>query len=230
MSADPRLDAVTGSGQFFDLPVVLRAGVSGAYLGAYYVLAHLALGHTALWGSSMAMRREAWLAVRSRVSRRRPGGARRPRPRVRPRTRAADPVRPGRCGWGCPPGPCVGTPSGSAGSTVRGAPCASTGGLRRRGTGGGHGWRAERQPVEDAVRVEDVVGEGRALDEPGALVQAAGGRRSSPRCRSPGARCGCPGRPRRRARARASRRRPPARGPRSWSASTSARCPPVRAP
>ena len=69
MHADPRLDAVTGAGQFFDLPVVLRAGVSGAYLGAYYVLAHLALGHTALWGSSMAMRREAWLAVRSRVSR-----------------------------------------------------------------------------------------------------------------------------------------------------------------
>ncbi|MDQ0374795.1 glycosyltransferase family 2 protein [Cellulomonas humilata] len=69
MGADPHLDAVTGSGQFFDLPVVLRAGVSGAYLGAYYVLAHLALGHTALWGSSMAMRRDAWLAVRSRVSR-----------------------------------------------------------------------------------------------------------------------------------------------------------------
>ncbi|KQY25344.1 glycosyl transferase family 2 [Cellulomonas sp. Root485] len=69
MQADPRLDAVTGSGQFFDLPVVLRAGVSGAYLGTYYVLAHLALGHTALWGSSMAMRRDAWLAVRTLVSR-----------------------------------------------------------------------------------------------------------------------------------------------------------------
>lgn len=69
MSADPDLDAVTGSGQFFDLPVVLRAGVSILYLGAYYVLAHLALGHTALWGSSMAVRRESWLAVRSSVTR-----------------------------------------------------------------------------------------------------------------------------------------------------------------
>ncbi|GEK21106.1 glycosyltransferase [Cellulomonas xylanilytica] len=69
MRADPGLDAVTGSGQFFDLPVVLRAPVSGAYLGAYYVLAHLALGHTALWGSSMAMRRESWLAVCSDVCR-----------------------------------------------------------------------------------------------------------------------------------------------------------------
>ena len=112
MSADPHLDAVTGSGQFFDLPVVLRAGVSGAYLGAYYVLAHLALGHTALWGSSMAMRRDAWLAVRSRVSRLRPGGARRPRPRVRPRTRAADPVRPVAAGGGVRSVPARARPAG----------------------------------------------------------------------------------------------------------------------
>jgi len=69
MDADPHLDAVTGSGQFVDLPAVLRPGVSGAYLGAYYVLAHLALGHTALWGSSMAVRRDAWLEVRARVAR-----------------------------------------------------------------------------------------------------------------------------------------------------------------
>jgi glycosyltransferase involved in cell wall biosynthesis len=68
MGADPSLDALTGSGQFFDLPVPLRAPVSGAYLGSYYVLAHLALGHTALWGSSMAVRRDTWLEVRSRVS------------------------------------------------------------------------------------------------------------------------------------------------------------------
>ena len=92
--ADPALDAVTGSGLFFDLPPVVRGAVSGAYLGAYYGLCHLALGHTALWGSSMAMRRESWLAVRSRGASRRPGGARRPRPRVRARATAADPVRP----------------------------------------------------------------------------------------------------------------------------------------
>lgn len=69
MQADPTLDAVTGSGLFFDLHPLLRAPVSGAYLGAYYALTHLALGHTTLWGSSMAMRREAWLDVRSHVSR-----------------------------------------------------------------------------------------------------------------------------------------------------------------
>lgn len=69
MHADPTLDAVTGSGLFFDLPPLLRAPVSGAYLGAYYGLTHLALGHTTLWGSSMAMRREVWQAVRSQVRR-----------------------------------------------------------------------------------------------------------------------------------------------------------------
>ncbi|WP_315096726.1 glycosyltransferase family 2 protein [uncultured Cellulomonas sp.] len=69
MRADPDLDAVTGSGQFFDLPRVLQGPVSGIYLGAYYVLAHLALGHTALWGSSMAVRRRSWLEVRSQVCR-----------------------------------------------------------------------------------------------------------------------------------------------------------------
>ena len=67
--ADAALDAVTGSGEFFDLPWVVRGAVSGVYLGAYYGLCHLALGHTALWGSSMAMRRSVWLEVRSLVSR-----------------------------------------------------------------------------------------------------------------------------------------------------------------
>jgi glycosyltransferase involved in cell wall biosynthesis len=69
LGADLALDAVTGSGEFFDLPLALRGAVSGAYLGAYYGLCHLALGHTTLWGSSMAVRRQAWLEVRSLVSR-----------------------------------------------------------------------------------------------------------------------------------------------------------------
>lgn len=69
MASNPALDAVTGSGQFFDLPPAVRGVVSGAYLGAYYVLAHLALGHTTLWGSSMAVRRASWLAVRTLVRR-----------------------------------------------------------------------------------------------------------------------------------------------------------------
>ncbi|NUU17760.1 glycosyltransferase family 2 protein [Cellulomonas humilata] len=69
MAEHPDLDAVTGSGEFFDLPSWVRRPVSGAYLGSYYLLAHLALGHTTLWGSSMAIRRSTWLAVRTLVSR-----------------------------------------------------------------------------------------------------------------------------------------------------------------
>src|SRR5690606_11699464 len=54
---------------FHDLPRGVRTAVAVAYLGAYYVLCHLALGHTALWGSCMALRRTAWAAVRDAVVR-----------------------------------------------------------------------------------------------------------------------------------------------------------------
>ena len=67
--ADPELDAVTGTGWFHDVPPVLRWLVEAAYLGSYYVLGHLALGHRPLWGSSMALRRSSWLAVRDDVHR-----------------------------------------------------------------------------------------------------------------------------------------------------------------
>lgn len=66
---DERVDAVTGPGHFHDLPPVLRELALIAYLGAYYVLTHLALGHTALWGSSMAVRRTSWERVRDGVHR-----------------------------------------------------------------------------------------------------------------------------------------------------------------
>ncbi|MGO1335796.1 MAG: glycosyltransferase family 2 protein [Cellulosimicrobium funkei] len=69
MAADPTLDAMTGTGTFDDLPRGARAAVAIAYLGAYYVLCHLALGHTALWGSCMALRRSACTAVRDAVVR-----------------------------------------------------------------------------------------------------------------------------------------------------------------
>ncbi|MEE6281340.1 glycosyltransferase [Georgenia sunbinii] len=64
--ADCRWDAVTGVGRFYELP---RTGgaVAAVYLGAYYLLCHAALGHHALWGSSMAVRRSAWLDVRDGV-------------------------------------------------------------------------------------------------------------------------------------------------------------------
>ncbi|NHC25052.1 glycosyltransferase family 2 protein [Nocardioides sp. IC4_145] len=67
--SDPGLDAATGIGAFHDLPWGVRHVAAAAYLGAYYVLTHLALGHTALWGSSMALRRTAWEAVRADVHR-----------------------------------------------------------------------------------------------------------------------------------------------------------------
>ncbi|MCP2266921.1 glycosyltransferase family A protein [Promicromonospora thailandica] len=69
MSEDPRLDALTGTGLFHDAPRGLRTVLSVGYLGAYYVLAHLALGHTALWGSCMAVRADAWRAARADVVR-----------------------------------------------------------------------------------------------------------------------------------------------------------------
>jgi glycosyltransferase involved in cell wall biosynthesis len=69
MAHEPGLDAVTGTGRFVDLPAGVAAVASAGYLGSYYVLCHLALGHTALWGSSMAVRRSTWLAVRSDVCR-----------------------------------------------------------------------------------------------------------------------------------------------------------------
>lgn len=67
--ADPRLDAATGVGTFSDLPWGVRQVASAVYLGLYYLLTHLALGHTPLWGSSMALRRTTWEAVRGDVHR-----------------------------------------------------------------------------------------------------------------------------------------------------------------
>ncbi|MDR7383881.1 glycosyltransferase family 2 protein [Promicromonospora iranensis] len=69
MAAEPGLDALTGAGSFYDAPRGMRVAAAVAYLGSYYVLGHLALGHTALWGSCMAMRSEAWRAVRREVVR-----------------------------------------------------------------------------------------------------------------------------------------------------------------
>ncbi|WP_104107593.1 glycosyltransferase family A protein [Nocardioides sp. 616] len=68
MSEESR-DAVTGAGWFYDLPWPLRTPVAWIYLGAYYALCHLALGHTAVWGSSMAVRRTTWQAVSAQVHR-----------------------------------------------------------------------------------------------------------------------------------------------------------------
>jgi cellulose synthase/poly-beta-1,6-N-acetylglucosamine synthase-like glycosyltransferase len=65
----PRLDAVTGVGWFYDAPPGTRRASALLYLGGYYLLSHLALGHTVLWGSNMAIRRSAWQEVAARVHR-----------------------------------------------------------------------------------------------------------------------------------------------------------------
>jgi len=72
MLGSPELDALTGTGRFHDLPRGARTAVSVAYLGSYYVMAHLAIARTPLWGSCMALRRSAWTDVRSEVERRDP--------------------------------------------------------------------------------------------------------------------------------------------------------------
>ena len=69
LAANPELEALTGTGLFHDLPRGVRTAASIGYLGSYYVLTHLALGHVPVWGSCMVMRREAWLRVRGDVER-----------------------------------------------------------------------------------------------------------------------------------------------------------------
>lgn len=62
-------DAVTGRGVFHDLAPGLGRAVAGLYLGAYHLLGHAAVANPVLWGSNMAVRREAWLRVRDRAHR-----------------------------------------------------------------------------------------------------------------------------------------------------------------
>lgn len=65
----PGAVAVTGVGTFRDSPPVLRQVQAVVYLGSYYALGHLAAGHHVLWGSSMALRRDAWERVSGAVHR-----------------------------------------------------------------------------------------------------------------------------------------------------------------
>ncbi|GGK56100.1 glycosyltransferase family 2 protein [Ornithinimicrobium pekingense] len=65
----PDVVAVTGVGVFRDSPPVLRQVQAVLYLGSYYALGHLAAGHHVLWGSSMAVRRQAWERVAAVVHR-----------------------------------------------------------------------------------------------------------------------------------------------------------------
>jgi glycosyltransferase involved in cell wall biosynthesis len=65
----PGVDAVTGSGWFYDLPPLVRVVARWAYLTTYFLSVHAALGHPTLWGSNMALSRCSWLDVRDRVHR-----------------------------------------------------------------------------------------------------------------------------------------------------------------
>ena len=68
-AADPALAAVTGGARFVDGPRRLRGLLPAAYLGAYYAVLTPTLGHVPLFGSNMAMRRDAWTAVSAHVHR-----------------------------------------------------------------------------------------------------------------------------------------------------------------
>ncbi len=65
----PEAVAVTGFGVFRDALPGLGWLLAVLYLGSYYLLGALAAGHHVLWGSSMAIRRQAWADASSRVHR-----------------------------------------------------------------------------------------------------------------------------------------------------------------
>jgi glycosyltransferase involved in cell wall biosynthesis len=61
--------AFTGGAHFIDGPRWLRAPLMAVYLGMYAVIAIPALGHLPLFGSNLALRRDAWRSIRSHVHR-----------------------------------------------------------------------------------------------------------------------------------------------------------------
>lgn len=65
--ADPVLDAVTGTGDFYGCGAFGRFGGKWLYLGGYFTVIGLVIGRVPLFGSNFAIRRTAWLRVRGRV-------------------------------------------------------------------------------------------------------------------------------------------------------------------
>lgn len=68
-AADDEVAAVTGHARFIDGPPRLRSPLARLYLGTYTAVLGLTLGHRPLFGSNLAFRRAAWLAVRTEVHR-----------------------------------------------------------------------------------------------------------------------------------------------------------------
>src|SRR5690606_14334034 len=65
----PKVSALSGSARFIDGPAMLRVPLAKVYLFAYAVATIPALGHPPLFGSNLAMRRDAWEAVKASVHR-----------------------------------------------------------------------------------------------------------------------------------------------------------------
>ncbi|KQP02056.1 glycosyltransferase family 2 protein [Leifsonia sp. Leaf264] len=59
--------AITGPAHFTDGPRWLRAPAALAYLGSYFALTGMALGHVPLFGSNLALRRHVWHSIRDEV-------------------------------------------------------------------------------------------------------------------------------------------------------------------
>ncbi|AWB90566.1 glycosyltransferase family 2 protein [Salinibacterium hongtaonis] len=68
-TADPTLFGLTGPGDFYDCGPVWQFIGKNIYIGGYYWLMSLFLGQVPLFGSNMAIRRETWLDVRTRIHR-----------------------------------------------------------------------------------------------------------------------------------------------------------------
>ncbi len=66
---DPTLTVLTGTGAFYGRGPGWRFVGRYLYLGGYFWLMRLLTGHTPVFGSNFALRREAWLAIRDRVHR-----------------------------------------------------------------------------------------------------------------------------------------------------------------
>lgn len=65
-AAHPAISAVTGKGYFYDFG--LRRAMSFLHTLTYYVIQGVISGMAILWGSNMAIRRDAWLAVAEECS------------------------------------------------------------------------------------------------------------------------------------------------------------------
>ena len=66
---EPDVLAVSTNARFYDAPVGAERLLSALYVGAYHLVIGAALAHWPLFGSTMMMRRTAWLDVRDEVHR-----------------------------------------------------------------------------------------------------------------------------------------------------------------